>query len=230
MMPFKLALIAFLIPYALAAPAGNDPILVNLRVEGDMSTIFERTISTRGHDVTPISGDKHVCDGTNNHKHPTPGPTATAALDDASKIGSFSWNGTWYWGFEDYLVTRIASVPKVIEKNVYWHIILNYKDAPFGGCQQRVEKLDEVLYAYSASNKTLKLAGPHEARVGIPITLLVTDGETGKPVSGASVGGGTSDINGHVVLTFSSSGEKRLKAEKPSTIRSKVLAVEVSIR
>jgi hypothetical protein len=66
---------------------------VNLRIEGAKKTIFEATISTKGHFVTTASGGTHICDGTNNNASLTPGPTATSALDSASKQVKFTWDG-----------------------------------------------------------------------------------------------------------------------------------------
>ncbi|KAH0584843.1 hypothetical protein H2248_008121 [Termitomyces sp. 'cryptogamus'] len=226
---FTLALFSSLltgISLVLAAPTHNYPTLVRLRIEGETNTIFDRIVLTHGHPVT-ASGVRHPCDGTNNHAHPFPGPTAIAALDDASRIGRFAWDGTWFPRFEDYLVTMIAGVPAVKNESDFWHLILNYRDAPAGGCQLRVRAFDEVLFAYSAANKTLKLSGPREARVGVPITLTVTDGATDAPVAGALVANETSDVNGHVSVAFFRTGSRNLKAERSDAIRSRKHLVKV---
>ena len=76
-----------------AASAANIPTLVNLRIEGAEETIFEGTVLTKGHNVTTPSGGLHQCDGTNNDANPSPGPTCTSALDDASKMNSFPFDG-----------------------------------------------------------------------------------------------------------------------------------------
>ena len=73
--------------------AQNEPTLVNLRIEGPDTTIFEGSILTRGHNVTTVSGGTHHCDGTNNNANPLPGPTCTSALDDASKKAHFPFDG-----------------------------------------------------------------------------------------------------------------------------------------
>lgn len=72
------------------APPGT---VVNLRIEGAEKTIFEGPIVTYGHNVTTASGGTHPCDGTNNNANPTPGPTCTSALDNASKLEKFPWDG-----------------------------------------------------------------------------------------------------------------------------------------
>ena len=83
---------------AAAAPADaalppNLGTFVNLRIEGANRTIFEDVIFTRGHTATTVSGGTHHCDGTNNHENAEPGPTCTSALDDASKLKHFTWDG-----------------------------------------------------------------------------------------------------------------------------------------
>ena len=71
----------------------NTPILVNVRIEGPNSTIFEAPVLTQGHNVTTASGGNHHCDGTNFNVNPTPGATETSALADAAKQGHFTFDG-----------------------------------------------------------------------------------------------------------------------------------------
>ena len=69
---------------AVAAPtAAAEPVSVNLRVEGQSTTIFDGPVTTDGHAVTTQSSGTHPCDGTNGGSSPTPVPTATAALDES---------------------------------------------------------------------------------------------------------------------------------------------------
>jgi hypothetical protein len=57
-------------------------------------------------------------------------------------------------------------------------ILLNYRLTSVGGCQQKVQLDDEVLWAFDAFNKVhfLKLSGPHTAHVNQSVILVVTDG------------------------------------------------------
>ena len=66
---------------------------VHLRIEGKDKTIFERPVSTCGHRVTTRSGGTHHCNGTNNDRYPCAGPTCITALDDASKVAEFGFDG-----------------------------------------------------------------------------------------------------------------------------------------
>ncbi|KAF8055557.1 hypothetical protein FPV67DRAFT_1435215 [Lyophyllum atratum] len=213
--------------FAAAAPSLNAGTIVNLRIEGNTRTIFEGLVFTRGHDVETALGGKHHCDGTNLGAHLTPGPTATSALDSASKQHHFGWDGEFFPQFDDYLVSTIDSVSQTPDE--FFNLFVNYKFAEVGGCQQRVEFLDEVLWAFGAFDEpALKLSGIQVAHVGQAVTLTVTDGRNGAPIAGASVGGGVSDENGEVSVTFMSAGTKRLKAEKANTIRSNRLQVVVA--
>ncbi|KAG6847507.1 hypothetical protein H0H93_007673 [Arthromyces matolae] len=228
MNPFTLSLFACIfIRFCTANSTISDHALVNLRIEGESSTIFEDYLLTSGHNVTTLSGGNHHCDGTNNHSHPFPGPTATAALDDASKKGDFTWDGTFFPDFDDFLITKIAGIPKQTNTKKFWHLILNYRDASVGGCQLRVKFLDEILFAFSDTNATLRLNGPRVALKGVPIALSVTNGSTGFPVAGASVANKVTGADGFVSVVFPSVGRHSLKAEKAGVIRSNKLVVDV---
>ena len=95
---FLLLAILGLTNFAIVAPFSvsqrdNEGIYVNLRIEGATETIFEGPVFSSGHNVTTQSGGTHHCDGTNNDTHLTPGPTATSALDNASDVSQFTWDG-----------------------------------------------------------------------------------------------------------------------------------------
>jgi hypothetical protein len=57
--------------------------------------------------------------------------------------------------------------------------------------------------------------------------VTVTDGQTGKPISGASVEDKTTDNNGRADISFTSSGVKKLKAERSDSIRSNTIVIVV---
>ncbi|MDJ1135090.1 hypothetical protein [Streptomyces iconiensis] len=201
--------------------------LVRLRVEGRTSTIFEGHVLTRGHDVTTESAGTHHCDGTNNNANPTPGPTATSALDDAARLAPFTWDGTYWAEFDDILVTRIGDTAQTDTE--FWGILRNYAFTPVGGCQQRVQNGDEILFAFDAfaADHFLKLKGPHAAKVGKPATVTVTDGATGEPIAGATVGGQSTGADGKARVVFKKAGAESLKAEHPDAVRSNALRVAV---
>src|SRR3954453_15985099 len=122
----------------LAAPAMAVPAAVTLRVEGRSATTFEGSVTTDGHDVTTASGGTHHCDGTNGGVNPTPGPAATATLDDGAKLGRFSWDGTYNQGFDDYFVSRVG--PDSQTSSQFWGVFVNGVASQVGGCQQRVKQ------------------------------------------------------------------------------------------
>ena len=93
---------------------GNQGVLVNLRIEGAVETIFEGLVFSRGHNVTTQSGGTHHCDGTNNHINPTPGATATSALDDASDLAHFTWDG--------YVIFFFSNLPRLLIIYVQKHV------------------------------------------------------------------------------------------------------------
>lgn len=222
------AIAAALATVGVATPSSAAPVSVNLRVEGSTTTVFEGAVTTDGHAITKDASGPHPCDGTNAGANPTPGPTMTSALDDASKSGAFSWDGTWFNGFQDFGVDRIGpdrnGGPPAFPS---WGYALNYTPTQVGGCQQQVTGGDSVVFGYDFFSKShlLKLAGAGSANVGEPVTVAVVDGKDGSAIPGASVGGQTTGPGGVATLTFSSTGVKRLKAQRPDSVRSNALDV-----
>jgi hypothetical protein len=208
-----------------ATPALAAPVQVTLRVEGATRTIYENGVTTDGHNVTTASGGTHKCDGTNGGVNPSPGPSATAALDDGARFGGFSWDGTFDPGFDDYLVSRIG--PDSQTSSQFWALLVNSKFSQVGGCQQRVREGDEVLWAFDGFSKqhVLRLDGPGSAHTGDPVSVRVTDHQNGAPVSGATVGSARSGGDGRATLRFPDPGIFRLKAERSDSIRSNALSL-----
>jgi hypothetical protein len=214
--------VALLLLCLAAAPAATAlPVTVNLRVEGPNKTVFDGPVTTDGHDVTTTAGGTHPCDTTNNGSEPEPGPSATAALDDAGKLAGFTIDGSYFPDFEDFLIDRVAD-EQIDPNSQFWSLWIDQQSAQKGGCQQRILAGQDVLWAGIPFSVTvpLKLSGPDTAVTGQPLQVQVTDGSNGNPQSGASVGGATTGADGRATLTFSEEGIYRLKAEKPDTIRS----------
>jgi hypothetical protein len=207
--------------FALAcSSAGAATVKVHLRVEGAKNTLYEGNVKTDGHTI-----DGHPCDGTNGGANPTAGPTATAALDDAATKNKFTWVGTWNEGFGDYFVDLIDN-EKPSGTN-FWESIVNYAPSQVGGCQQRIAAGDEVVWANASGSEThfLKLTGPSKVTVGKAFKLKVTDGATGKPVTGSKVGKLKVPANGVLKLKAKKKGSLRFVAEAPASIRSNGVTV-----
>ena len=220
------ALAGALVLSALAvAPAVAAPVSVTLRVEGSKQTIYEDRVTTDGHLVTTPSGGTHKCDGTNGGAHPSPGPVATAALDDGSRTGAFTWDATYNQSFEDFLVSRVG--PDSATSSQFWAFLVNSQFSQSGGCQTRVGQNDEVLWAFDGFNKSsvLRLEGPASARTGQPIGVRVTDGQDGGAEPGARVGGAVTGADGRATLVFRDPGVYDLKAERDDAIRSNRLTL-----
>ena len=210
------------------APAAQAlPVTVNLRVEGPTKTVFDGPVTTDGHAVTTAAGGTHPCDGTNDGAEPEPGPTATAALDDAAKLAGFTIDGPYgNFGIEDFFLERVAD-QQIDPSNAYWSLWINHSFSDKGGCQKRVLAGQDVLWAgipFSVS-VPLKLTGPDTALTGQPLQVQVTDGSNGAPQEGATVGGAATGPDGRATLTFPDEGIYRLKADKPDTIRSNTIVL-----
>ena len=211
---------------AVQASAGPAAV-VRLRVEGDTGTIFEDTVRTRGHNVTTVAGGTHQCDGTNNGANPSPGPTATGALDTASLQAGFTFDGPFDATFEDFFISRVGGNTQTSTQ--FWGLLLNGSFTAVGGCQQRVQNNDEVLFAFDAFSKShvLRLVGPAQVKVGLPAIYHVTDVQTGAPIAGADVNGVASDASGNATLTFTAPTTLRVKANRGDSIRSNAVVTRV---
>ena len=130
--------------------------------------------------------------------------------------------------FDDFLVTRIADSAQTLSQ--FWGLLVNFQFAQVGGCQQQVQTTDRVLWAFDAFSKAhfLHITGPPSGHRNQPITITVTDGSSGQPISGASVEGRSTNSLGQANLTFTDVGWKRLKAEKSDSIRSNALEVIIT--
>jgi hypothetical protein len=216
---------ALLISAFAAAPALAAPAAVTLRVEGPTKTTFEGSVTTDGHNVTTASGGTHHCDGTNNGQPGGPGPTAIATLDDGAKLGRFTWDGTYSPGFDDYFVTRVG--PDSQTSTQFWGVFVDGKASETGGCQQRVGRGDEVVWAFDAFSKmhALRLTGPDSAKTGQRVAVKVTDSANGSPIPGASVAGTVTGGDGAATFSLPNPGVYRFKAERADSVRSNVIVM-----
>ncbi|MGH2979937.1 MAG: hypothetical protein ACRDLQ_09930 [Solirubrobacterales bacterium] len=200
------------------------PVTVNLRVEGSTRTLFEGPVTTDGKTIDKGDGP-HACDGTSADPPQLPGPTMTAALDDASVSSpALAWQGAWstFEATGDFFITQIGSEQG--SGTSFWGTVLNYQPTSVGGCQQQVAQGDEALFALGDvfTQPLLRLRGDSRATVGVGISLEVTSGADRRAVSGARVTGvpGSTGADGKLAVTFDSPGVRTVKAEAPGSIRS----------
>src|SRR5690606_29481669 len=131
------------------------------------------------------------------------GPTATAATVDAMASIGQDFDGRWYPGLDDYLLTRWGPEAEDNARLWWWGVLVNRSFPPVGGCQLRVHGGDEVLWVNDAfsGRAFLWLDGPGKAVVGTPFgaTVTATAQSTavadaiGAPYAGAQVAAVTAD-------------------------------------
>ncbi|KAF9449444.1 hypothetical protein P691DRAFT_774677 [Macrolepiota fuliginosa MF-IS2] len=126
---------------ALPQPTEDLPIPVKLQVDAFGRDIFNGIILTKGRDVTTTSGGTRECDGTNNGAHKKAGATPTSALADAAHRAKFTFDGEWFDEFDDFLITEIGGV------SCNWLIRRNGVIIDVGGCQEELDRLDDVLFS-----------------------------------------------------------------------------------
>jgi hypothetical protein len=202
---------------------------VQVRVEGKTQTLFDGEVLTDGHVIErPSSMGPHPCDGTSAEPPLPAGPTATSALDDASRVGGFDWDAEWFEfaGFGgDFFITRVGADANTGSQ--FWGFFNNGLPPDVGGCQFRSRTGDDLVWAFDAFSKTrvLKLVGGDAATVGVPHPVTVLDFAKNLVIPGATVAGVPSDARGVARVTFPTPGIYFLKAERSDSIRSKGLRV-----
>ncbi len=166
---------------------------VNVRIEGRTQTLFEGPILTEGHAVNSYKAvhgsevedlGEHGCDGTNNAKNPTPGPTPTAASVDAMNVvgESNAMVGEWYPGFDDYFPEQWGSEAENAEaEGKSWGLLVNDVFTNVGGCQYQLDAGDEAVWVYNAFNfrpfLALFAANAHYTAGARPLTAVAQLGE-----------------------------------------------------
>jgi hypothetical protein len=240
--------VTVLVALAGSTVAQATPITVNLRVEGSTKTLFEGPVSTEAIPNPPglstkSSGGAHPCDVAHNGANGgfvAAGANATSALYDAAVASGLAFDAEWFESLMDFSVSQVGEDIANSGKNgEYWGYAVNDTTANVGGCQFQLAPGSEVLWAYNYFNlpHLLDLTGPAGVGGGTPFTVHVTDGQTGAPIAGASIGEdvagvttpipgtATTDANGNATLALAHAGTVTLKATQPESVRSNRLVV-----
>jgi hypothetical protein len=230
-MPLRLltvftAVLAVLAPRCAVAAAPAD---VDVRVEGDTTTLVERTAIRT--DVRTVNKDGvagHDCTGT----------SAAGALEIAT---AGDWGGDW--SAFGYGVKRIRGETHDFTTPDFFSLWINDKVADEGVCgtTSELEQGDSVLFFVArcvydpaigdCSNEPvlpLGLTAPKLVQPGVPFDVSVVQYSTkavASPVAGATVvdGGvalGMTNGAGVATITLSTSGPRTLKATKLGGVRS----------
>src|SRR5918999_3848774 len=186
-------------------------------------------LSPKPGDLAPVGAIRPSRKGW-PHDQPHPGHACRGPRrlrDRRARAGGFVWDARWDSSFNDYTpFWRIG--PDPIDSNShYLALYVNWKFAEVGGCGQRVNAGDEVLWAYEDFDPSpiLRLSGPGTATTGQGLEVRVVDGLDDAPQQGATVAGATTGADGRATLAFPDAGIYHLKAEKADAIRSNTLTV-----
>lgn len=210
---------------ALILPAAAEAITVDVRIEGANRTVFEGPVDSGVRQVKASSdaGGPRTCDGTNNGANSTAGPTATSVAVDALALQGQDFDGRWYPGFQDYLISRFGP-----ESSRSWGVYRNDQSSSVGGCQLPASTGDRILWAAGTSGGSTALL-----QIGVsgsnPYTVAATT-PTGASVAGATVydadasgnlasTGVSTDANGRASVALGA-GYHRLKVGRSGYVRS----------
>jgi hypothetical protein len=227
-------LIFLAVPVARAAPTS-----VNVRIEGRVETLFEKTISVEPRKVQASSDTtERRCDGinANDPQNTVPAVTPTSAAADAMASIGESFDGQWYEGFEDYFLTRWGPDAQDPGTGAYWGIIVNEVFTNVGGCQLQLDDGDEVLWVYDAFKGRPSIAlfpaeahysaGPRPqtavAQLGVPFPVEVVsyaDDEESVPGASPSRTGSSPYAGAEVApVTTNAKGFQRVETSSPKTV------------
>ncbi len=248
---FAGALVSLLL---LSASASAAPVTVNLRVEGSSTTLFEGPIAAEQQTFdTASSKVMHPCNYSENGNSElefadggTPSGTPTTALRAAALTSGLAFDAKWFGNEKqggnpgDFLITRVGTDENESKAPfASWGFAVNETTSAVGGCQIALVPGSEVLWAYNYFNlpNRLRLSGPASAGAGVPFAVHVTDGQTGEPLPGASIGqlvsgvttaipsSSTTDASGNATVTLAHTGVSTLKATRAESVRSNGLTV-----
>ncbi|MHB8240872.1 MAG: hypothetical protein ACYDHN_02670 [Solirubrobacteraceae bacterium] len=248
----SVSLVAFLTLISSAALATSIP--VHLRIEGSKATLYEGDITTEAETIeTPSSNGPHPCDYSENGNAGgfasggNASATPTTAVHDAALAAGLTFDADWFGSGEtgnenpgDFFVSQIGSdINQSSSPFDSWGFAVNDTTSPVGGCQVALAPGNEVLWAYNYFNLShlLALSGPATAAVGVPVSVHVTDAQTGVALSGAAIGevaGGitttipgssNTDSGGNATVVLSHAGTVKLKATRSDSVRSNSLSI-----
>ena len=233
-----------------AKPALSDNV-VNLRIEANSSTLWEGPIKSGPRYINVSEGPylPYQCDGTLGYLKQTPGNTPTDAMDEASKLAHFTYDGESFE--EDYDIDIYQIGPSTAnfsyDRTLYyfWAPFINYQVSAttnrlyLCGCHDVMKPGDDVLWAFMSEHigaddtnplvSLLKLS-PTAVTVkkGKGTTVTVIDGRSGNKTQGASVAGVKTNAQGKATLYFSKPGFYQFKAHRTGDVRSNVINITVT--
>jgi len=118
-------------------------------------TIFEAPIYSSPRTITTVSGGTHPCLGTNGGANPIAGNTPTAAVDVASKLAKFTYDGSCDPGpgAEDYFIRDISTTTEDATPEVFATLV-NYQFTPHArlDCQVEGKQGDDMLWGFNGYN------------------------------------------------------------------------------
>ena len=221
----RISLLAAAVAAVLLAASGAGAATVTVRVEGlDHTLVPQTAVNTT---TAPAVKNGHSCSGT----------SAGGALDDAT---SGNWDGTYFAGFNDFLVNSIEGVAPP-DPNDFWTLWVNNQSSQTGMCSTELQTGDSVLFFictpdpnFACTNHPLVLTAPAATAAGSPFSVHVAqiaDDGTSSPAAGVTVsGGGASGVtgaDGNASLTVGQPGTASLIAAKPGLTTSAPATVSV---
>src|SRR5256885_13719077 len=113
-------------------------------------------------------------------------------MDAGTLAAGFTWAGTWFASFQDFGIDRIGPDSNGGQPTFpSWGYALNFTPSQVGGCQQQVQKGDDVVFAYDffAEAHLPQVARPGNANTRGAAPVTVTGCQDRAPEAGRPGGG-----------------------------------------
>ena len=195
----------------------------SIRIEGKNHTVWSGIVSLSSSLITALNDSSGEME-----EYTIPYPSVLGALDEASRLGGFSYSVIYYPSWNAFYVKTIAG------ESDWWHYLVDY-NVPMvdAGKYELTSKDKEILWGY------LEDWYVHVLRVDLDKTVVnqseeftvTVYNESMAPVKGAVVHVSsfeyTSNEEGKVTVKIETSGEYMVYAEKNGFVRSNKIKVFV---
>jgi len=196
-----------------------------IRIEGNDNTVWTGIITVSDSNIFA----KNVTSGVIEEFYISY-PSVLGALDEASKIGGFSYVVEYWPDWNAFLIKTIEI------DSEWWHYWVDFELPMVGVGQYELSDDDEILIGYLENwyAHALKISvDKNEVKKGEKFTISVFN-ETDNIVEEAKVYIGedvyTTDVNGTVKVAISKKGNYAIYAEKDEYVRSEKKNIQVKIK
>ena len=207
-----------------------------IRIEGETATIWKGIVSFSSSEIEAENMETHEIE-----THIIPYPSPLGAIDEAAKLGSFSYTAVYYPSWDSLLITEIGG--DICGEKTGWIYFIDYEMPLIGADKYELTIVDEEIlwgFLYFENWEVI----PHALKINLDKDTVKTNeeftvtvfNESDNPVEDAVVHIDsmtlTTNENGQVTTSMGTAGIYEIFAEKDPTttdtyIRSEITSLQV---